>query len=105
MGARLGCPLLQQVNRREESHQVLAGRLPLTIRSTYVEVWLAMRGTDHALLDRLGRITGGVTVLRPQGSSATLPDLPSSSSTLLVRLPKHTGAGHGPQSLSVRSEE
>ena len=36
-----------------------------------------MRGTGHALLDRLGRITGGVAVLRPQqGSSATLPDLP-----------------------------
>ena len=36
-----------------------------------------MRGTDHALLDQLGRLIGGVAVLRPQGSSATLPDLPS----------------------------
>ena len=46
-------------------HQVLTGRLPL---STSVEVWLAMRGTDHVLLDQLGRIKGGVAVLRPQGS-------------------------------------
>ena len=37
---------------------------------TYIEVWLAMRGTYSALLDQLGRITGGVAVLRPHGSSA-----------------------------------
>ena len=36
-----------------------------------------MRGTEYALLDRLGRITGGVAVLRPQGTPASLPDLPS----------------------------
>ena len=36
-----------------------------------------MRGTGYALLDRLGRITDGVAVLRPQGSSAALPDIPS----------------------------
>ena len=45
--------------------------------STYVEVGLAMRGTNYALLDQLGRVTGGVALLRPQGSSATFPDLPS----------------------------
>ena len=97
-GARLGCcPLLQQVNRREESHLVLAGRLPL---STYVEVWLAMRGTDYALLVQLGRITGGVAVLGPQGTPANLPELPRfclrvsgrhrHHQRCLVRLPKRT---------------
>jgi len=35
-----------------------------------------MRGTDYALLDQLGRLTGGVAVLRPQGTPANLPDLP-----------------------------
>ena len=39
-----------------------------------------MSGTDHALLDQLGRITGGVAVLRPQGAVVrrliSLPDLP-----------------------------
>ena len=69
------------MNRREESHQVLDGRSPL---STYVEVGLAMRGTDYALLDQLGRVTDGVAVLRPQGSSATFPDLPSFVSKLSV---------------------
>ena len=50
-----------------------------TVCLTYAEVWLAMRGTDSALLDRLGRITGGVGVLRPQGTSTILPDLPSTA--------------------------
>ncbi len=99
------------MNRREESHQVLAGRLPL---STYVEVGLAMRGTGHALLDRLGRITGGVAVLRPQGSSATFPDLPSVVSKLSGLIIDATSSATRtyrgrsrvkPQSLSVRSEE
>ena len=99
------------MNEREESHQVLAGRLPL---STYVEVGLAMRGTGQALLDRLGRITGGVAVVRPQGSSATFPDLPSfvskpsgliidATSSATKNIPGQ--AKDGPQSLSVRSEE
>ena len=35
-----------------------------------------MRGTDYALLDQLGRLTGGVAVLRPQGTPATPHDLP-----------------------------
>ena len=49
---------------------------PFASFSTYVEDWLAMRGTDYALLDQLGRLTGGVAVLRPQGTPANLPDLP-----------------------------
>ena len=51
----------------------------------YIEVWLAMRGTDYALLDQLGRIAAGVAVLRPQGSSATLPDIPSFVSYIYAR--------------------
>ena len=98
------------MNGREESHLVLAGRLPL---STYVEVWLAMRGTDYALLDQLGRVTGGVAVLRPQGSSATLPDVPSFVSGLpglFIDAGSATKTYRGrlrgtAQSLSVRSEE
>ena len=99
------------MNEREESHQVLAGRLPL---STYVEVGLAMRDTDYALLDQLGRVTGGVAVLRPQGSSATFPDLPSFVSGLPGLFIDATGSAtktyrgrlrRTAQSLSVRSEE
>ena len=42
-----------------------------------------MRGTDCALLDQLGRLTGGVAVLRPQDTPANLPDL----STFVSGLP------------------
>ena len=65
-----------------------------------------MWGTGYALLDQLGHITGGIAVLRPQGSSATLLDLtsfvsglqgPSSTLAVLVRLPQHTGAGKIPR--------
>ena len=51
-----------------------------------------MRGTDYALLDQLGRLTGGVAVLRPQGTPATLPDLPSFVSGLPGLIDDITGS-------------
>ena len=36
-----------------------------------------MRGAGYPLLDKLGRVTGGVAVLRSQGTPDNLPDLPS----------------------------
>ena len=47
------------MNRRVESQLILTG------------------GTGYVLLDQLGRISSGVAVLRPQGTPANLPDLPT----------------------------
>ena len=107
-----GSPRLFSPTAGEHKGRVASGPGWPSPLSTYVEVWLAMRGTDYALLDQLGRLTGGVAVdvLRPQGTPATFPDLPSfvsdfQGSSTTLRLPKRTGAGQSPQSLSVRSEE